>query len=77
MSKTGMLADLLAGPGNASWDLGRIMSALSVLSVIAAAGWNRWSGETIDLMSFGGALAAVLTASGALIALKDRSARTA
>lgn len=75
MSKTGMLADLLAGPGNRFWDLGRILSALSILGVLGAAGWNVWSGQPIDLMSLGGGLAAVLTAAAALIALKDRADR--
>lgn len=67
--------DLFKGQGNLYWDLGRIMSALALLSAFVAVGWNIHLKQPIDLgpAGFLGGLGALLTAAGALIALKDRA----
>lgn len=65
------IRDLFKGVGNAYWDLGRVMAFIALLPVPVSALWNAIHGEAIDLMALGGGIAAVLTASAALIAAKD------
>lgn len=68
-----VLRDLFAGPGNASWDLGRIIGTLAFLSVLAALAYTMAMGLPVDLgvTGFPGGLAAVITAIAAFIAAKD------
>ncbi len=70
-----VLKDLFAGPGNKYWDLGRIVSAFSVVTLIGATIWNMHLRQPIDIgpSGLGGGLAALLTAAGVLIAAKDIS----
>lgn len=83
MSKKGILADLLAGPGNLYWDLAR--GIVTFFSTLIASGimWNLYiairQGQQIDLGPTGlsGGLALYLPAAAALILAKDRSSRTA
>lgn len=69
-----VLRDLLKGPGNIAWDLGRCMACTGLLSLIGAQFHALAIGQTLDVLQFGGAIAAVLGGAGALIALKDKSA---
>ena len=69
-----VLRDLLKGPGNRAWDLGRFMSAAGLLSLIGAQFHALIIGQVLDVFQFGGGIAAVLGGAGALIALKDKSA---
>ncbi len=75
MKKLKWLADLFKGPGNTYWDLGRIVTAFSVITLIGATVWNMRLGVPIDIGpgGLGGGLAAVITAAGVLIAAKDIS----
>lgn len=67
--------DLLKGPGNAYWDLARVIVALSSLAMLAGAGWNVWLGLPIDLGpdGLGGGISAVLIAAAGLIYAKDKA----
>lgn len=69
------LRDLLAGPENKFWDLGRILAMISSLAMIAGAVWNVLLGLPLELgpTGFGGGLAAVLGGCAALIYAKDRA----
>jgi hypothetical protein len=70
-----ILKDLLGGPNNGYWDLGRILAFLSSLAMIAGAAWNVLLGLPLELgpTGFGGGFAAVLTSAAALIYAKDRA----
>ena len=67
--------DLLKGPDNLHWDLGRILSLASALSMIGGELWNVLLGLPLELgpTGFGGGLAAVLGGCAALIYAKDRA----
>lgn len=67
--------DLLKGPGNEAWDLGRILALLSALSMLGGELWNVSLGLPLELgpTGFGGGLAAVLGGAAALIYAKDRA----
>jgi hypothetical protein len=67
--------DILMGIGNQNWDFGRLMGILSIFIMFAGAGWNVSLGLPLELgpTGFGGGLAAVVTASAALIYAKDRA----
>lgn len=69
------LKGLFYGPGNLDPDIGRIGGALAILAMFLAAGWNVSLGLPIELgpTGFGGGLAAVCTAVGAWIYVKDRA----
>lgn len=69
------LRDLLAGPGNEHWDLGRILAFFSSLTMIAGAVWNVALGLPLELgpTGLGGGFAAVLGGCAALIYAKDRA----
>jgi hypothetical protein len=73
--RKGFLIDLLKGPGNEHWDLGRILAALSVISTIAGAIWNVLLGLPLELgpTGFPGGLGVVLGGCAALIYAKDRA----
>ena len=68
-----LLRDLLAGPGNAHWDLGRIGAAWGFVLVTGAWVFKAVAGQEIDLVELGTGYGAVAAAAGALIALKDRA----
>lgn len=67
--------DILMGIGNQHWDFGRLLGIGSVLFMFGAAGWNISLGLPLELgpTGLGGGLAAVVTASAALIYAKDRA----
>lgn len=69
------LRDLLKGPDNLYWDLGRILALVSAVAMVAAAVWNTLLGLPIELgpTGLGGGLAAVLGGCAALIYAKDRA----
>lgn len=71
------VADLFKGPGNAYWDLGRILGFLAPTSLILTAIWNMHLGKDIDLGpgGFAGGMSAVLTAVALFILAKDRSSK--
>ena len=71
------LKDLFYGTGNVHLDLGRVLSFFSILTPIAAAGYNMWLGKEIELQELGMGLAAVVTACAVLIKMKDAEARKA
>lgn len=66
------IADLFRGPGNKSWDLGRIIGAKAALIYPAPfiVGAIR-DGTLPDAASFGTGYAAVLLTIGGLIGIKD------
>lgn len=70
-----LLRDLFAGPGNANWDLGRIVGAVGVLMMLSGQVWNILLGLPVELgpTGLGGGLAAVIGAAAALIYAKDRA----
>ena len=70
-----LVIDLLKGPDNEHWDLGRVLAFLSSLSMIMGAVWNVLLGLPLELgpTGFGGGLAAVLGGCAALIYAKDRA----
>jgi hypothetical protein len=59
------LKDLLYDPSNEHLDNGRCIAALSLLSLVGAAGWNMHLHKEIDLSAFGTGMSLVL---GALVA---------
>lgn len=67
--------DLLKGPDNEYWDLGRILAALSMLATVLGAVWNVLLGLPLELgpTGFPGGLGVVLTGCAALIYAKDRA----
>lgn len=69
------LRGLFYGPGNTDPDIGRIGGSLAILSMFLGAGWNVSLGLPLELgpAGFGGGLAAVCTAVGAWIYVKDRA----
>lgn len=69
------LRDLLAGPDNLYWDLGRILAALGSLTLIGGAVWNVLLGLPVELgpTGLGGGFAALFTSCAALIYAKDRA----
>lgn len=69
-----IIKDLLKGPSNAYWDLGRVLGASGFLSLISAQVYALYLGQAFNVLEFGGAIAAVLTGAGALISLKDNAA---
>ncbi len=68
-----LLRDLFMGPGNTAWDLGRFMAAGSFVSLVGVQIHALIIGQTLDVLQFGTALAAVLGGAGAFIAMKDRA----
>ena len=69
------LKDLLKGPGNLYWDLGRWLALVSALMMLGGQAWNIWLGLPIELgpAGLGGGLAAVLGGCAAFVWAKDRS----
>lgn len=67
------IGDLFKGPGNAYWDLGRILSTIVAVALIGGQLWNIHLGKELDLgpTGLGGGFAAILTAAAAFIAAKD------
>lgn len=67
--------DLLKGPGNVYWDLGRVAVATGLIQSIIAVGWNLYLGQPIDLGPTGllGGLGAFFGGCAALIYAKDKS----
>jgi hypothetical protein len=73
--KCKFIVDLLKGPDNQNWDLGRVLSFLSALAMVGGEIWNGLLGMPVELgpTGFGGGLAAVLGGCAALIYAKDRA----
>lgn len=67
--------DLLKGPSNLYWDLGRVAVAAGLLLVIYSTAWNIWLGLPIDLGVTGlpGGLGAFFGGCAALIYAKDKA----
>lgn len=67
--------DLLKGPGNLYWDLGRVLAFTAALMMLGGQAWNIWLGLPIELgpTGLGGGLAAVLGGMAALIFAKDKA----
>lgn len=68
-----LVRDLLAGPGNHHWDLGRIASAWGFVMFTGALVWKAIDAQDINLIEVGTGYAALFAGAGALISLKDRS----
>jgi len=75
-----LLRNALKGPGNTSYDAGRILWVIGTLAFIFGALTFQWraadAGQSFDMIAFGtgfgGGLAAILTAGGFGINIKDR-----
>lgn len=69
--------DLLKGPGNLYWDLGRIAVGTGVLLMIHGVVWDTYLGQPIELGPTGllGGMGAFFTGCAALIYAKDRAAK--
>lgn len=66
------IADLFKGPGNRSWDLGRILGAKAASAYTFAFLYSLLANHAnIDWSALGMGYAAVLAGTGALIGLKD------
>lgn len=66
-----IIRDLLTGPSNKYYDLGRCGLALSLIAACAYQGYAIYCGQEFGPLEFGGGIAAILGAGGAGIALKD------
>lgn len=73
--KRGFLADLFTTVDNCHWDLARILSAWSLLSVSALAAFKVYRGMDVSIGEYAQALMAVLTGCAIFIGGKD-AART-
>ena len=69
--------DLLKGPGNQYWDLGRCGAALGMVSFNGLAFYKVFAGQDVGLIDYGTGFGAVALAVGGLIALKDRAGAAA
>lgn len=69
------IKDLLKGPGNIAWDLGRLGVAVGIVNMTAAVYWNISLGLPIELGPTGllGGMGAFFTGCAALIYAKDRA----
>lgn len=69
------IKDLLWGPGNEAWDLGRIAVATGVVLMLVTVIWNMLLGLPIELgpAGFLGGMGAFFTGCAALIYAKDRA----
>jgi hypothetical protein len=70
-----LLKDILSGPGNEYFDMGRLLWGLSVLSMIGYQGFAIYRGQVFDPISFGAGAAGILAGGGAGTALKDTAGR--
>lgn len=70
-----LIRDLLKGPSNLYWDLGRVAVLTGVLMVLGSTLWNLWLGLPIDLGVTGlpGGLGAFFGGCAALIYAKDKA----
>ena len=70
-----LIKDLLKGPTNAYWDLGRILALVAALMMLGGQVWNIRLGLPLELgpTGLGGGLAAVLGGMAALIFAKDKA----
>lgn len=75
--RPGFVRDLLMGPNNLFWELGRFLATGGFLSLIGGQAWNMYLRQPIDLGpgGLGGGLAALFTAATAFILAKDHSSR--
>lgn len=69
------IRDLLKGPGNIAWDLGRLAVASGVVLMIVSTSWNISLGLPIELGPTGllGGMGAFYGGCAALIYAKDRA----
>lgn len=69
------IRDLLKGPGNLAWDLGRLAVASGVILMIVSTAWNISLGLPIELGPTGllGGMGAFYGGCAALIYAKDRA----
>lgn len=67
----GIVRDLLTGPSNRHYDLGRCGLALSLLAALAYQAYAIWQGHPFGPLEFGGGIAAILGAGGFGISMKD------
>lgn len=69
------IQDLLKGPGNVAWDLGRLAVATGIVLMAASVVWNISLGLPIELgpTGFLGGMGAFFTGCAALIYAKDRA----
>lgn len=70
--KKGVLADLFAGQGNISWELGRVLMGVAMLYVAVGIGWNIHLRQPIDLGPGGlsGGIAGIFGGGAAFVAVK-------
>ena len=65
--------DILYGPSNTHYDVGRVSLAASIFATIAFQGWAIHNGQTFDPIAFSGGLGALIGAAGLGIAAKDKA----
>lgn len=65
------LADLFKNVGNDAWDLARILSALSVISVMAMGGYKIYAGQQLSLSEYANGLMTVMAGCAIFIGAKD------
>lgn len=68
-----ILFDCFTGRDNETFDIGRILWALSVIIFLALAVWDVPMTHDFNPLDFGGGLGAVLAAGGAAIGLKSKT----
>jgi hypothetical protein len=65
--------DLLTGKDGESHDIGRWSWAVSIFSVISAAGWNAVHAGVVDLVGFSQAIGAIVLAHGGALFVKAKT----
>jgi len=68
-----VLKGWFTGVDNQSFELGRFLWMLGVLSMIVFGGYAIFEGQTFDPVAYGTGFALILAAGGGAIAMKDRA----
>ena len=71
MKKTGILADLFCGIGNAYWDLARILSAAAFLGLHLLVAYRLAEGQLVTLNEYSEAVLKLLAGCAIFIGAKD------
>ena len=58
------LKDIFTGVDGDTYDIGRVGSALGLVSFVVFAGWSVYQGKAFDCIAFGTGYGAVMAASG-------------
>lgn len=66
-----MLRELFTGKDNTTYDLGRVLWALSYVALVVFTGWSMYRGEHFSVAEYAGGCAALLAGGAGGIALKS------